>query len=157
MKQHTYRKSKSIVLLQETVMAKDATSNTTSGSAISEQTSTAQSATAAPVATVETVKTPSAVALTNQQRAAAFREQFAAPLAEIGNNMSAKIRYLHDQGLSMGDISRVLVVQFQFVRNVKTNYESKLAKEALAAAAKAATPPVTVTTPTPPIVEGPSA
>src|SRR5436305_9049714 len=77
-------------------------------------------------------QTPQVVAQTNQQRALELRRQHTAELDKLGNNMSAKIRYLHDLGLSMGDTSRVLQIQFQFVRNVVTAYKVKLAKDAQA-------------------------
>jgi hypothetical protein len=96
----------------------------------------------APGATVseEAKRTPSVIAETNQQKAAALRAQYAPQLDAIGNNMSAKIRLLHDAGLSKGDISRVLQIQFQFVRNVVFNYDMKKEKEARDAAAKAQQP-----------------
>jgi len=86
----------------------------------------------------ETKQTPSVIAQTNQAKAAELRALHQAALDNIGNNMSAKIRYLADAGLSKGDISRVLQIQFQFVRNVVFNYDMKKAKEAQDAAAAAA-------------------
>jgi len=90
------------------------------------------------VVTPEVKRTPLAIAQTNQQKAAELRELYAPQLNAIGNNMSEKIRLLHREGLSKGDISRVLQIQFQFVRNVVFNYDMKMEKEAQAAAAAAA-------------------
>jgi len=91
----------------------------------------------APGATVsETKQTPSVIAQTNQAKAAELRTKYAAQLDAIGNNMSEKIRFLNREGLSKGDISRVLQIQFQFVRNVVFNYDMKREKEARDAEAK---------------------
>ena len=73
---------------------------------------------------------------TNQAKAAELRTKYAAQLDAIGNNMSEKIRFLNREGLSKGDISRVLQIQFQFVRNVVFNYDMKREKEARDAEAK---------------------
>ena len=98
-----------------------------------------QATTTAPGTPVSEVKrTPSLIADTNKAKASELRVKYDAQLTAIGNNMSEKIRFLHREGLSKGDISRVLQIQFQFVRNVTFNYEMKLAKEAQDAAAKAA-------------------
>ena len=104
------------------------------------------------VAPVTTVATPSLIAQTNAAKAVALRAQYANDLAQIGNNMSAKIRFLHTNGLSMGDISRVLQIQFQFVRNVVQNYKDKVLRDAAKAAAAA---PAAVTTPTAPVAPTP--
>jgi hypothetical protein len=103
------------------------------------QTPTATATAEQPVSTAAEMakRTPQVIAQTNIERANQLREQHKDALAARGNNMSDKIRYLHDQGLEKGDISRVLQIQFQFVRNVVFNYEQKKAKMAADAAAKA--------------------
>jgi hypothetical protein len=109
------------------------------GATESAQTTSAPATTGTAVAEVK--RTPAVIAQTNIQKAEQLRQEHAAELERIGPNMSEKIRYLHDQHLSKGDISRVLQIQFQFVRNVVFNYEQKLAKQAAEAeAAKAKTP-----------------
>lgn len=85
----------------------------------------------------EIKQTPNVISETNKAKAAALRVQYAERLDAIGNNMSEKIRMLHREGLSKGDISRVLQIQFQFVRNVVFNADMKAEKEARDAAAKA--------------------
>jgi len=102
---------------------------------------TAQPALGTPVAEVK--RTPSVIADVNKAKAVEYRQLYAADFERIGNNMSEKIRFLTDEGLSKGDISRVLQIQFQFVRNVVFNYDmkkAKLAEQAAAEAAKAQAP-----------------
>jgi hypothetical protein len=99
---------------------------------------TTATATAPGTPVSEVKRTPSLIAETNMAKAAELRTKYQKDFDRIGNNMSEKIRFLSDEGLSKGDISRVLQIQFQFVRNVVFNYDMKKEKAARDEAARVA-------------------
>jgi hypothetical protein len=70
-------------------------------------------------------------------RTAELHKQFDAVLVKMSTK-SEKIRFLHTQGLSKGDISRVLDITFQHARAVVFAFEKKAADDAAKAANDAA-------------------